>query len=384
MSRKREQITSEFYNSAELRSIPASYYLNMGIRSNGKSYDAKDIVSQGVRIGKKFAYIRRLHKHIVRSKMETLFSDYNANNITRNGFGLAYSQSLKGFFSVDEFGDIINEENGVVGKTYCLEDVMVDKGESFMPDIIWFDEFVDLTYFSDEIRRFLNVMSTLIRNRKSGVTVIMSANTISKNCPYFKLFGIPIDKMRKGDIVTIRHENGVVVRCEYCKKFVTKEVLENDGNDYYFGFDDTNETMMITSGDWEVADINIKEFDGYTWASKRTSIPIYISNRKLYEISIALSSSPVAYIREINNTDGIIRPNIKYILSFDNRKFIYRDGKYPCRLLPKSRTVSLFDERTQLLFNKFLDCVECGRFISTDALTGTEFLNTMRNYNLIR
>ena len=112
MSRKREQITSEFYSSADLRSIPASYYLNMGIRSNGTSYDAKDIVSQGVRIGKKFAYIRRLHKHIVRSKMETLFSDYNANNISRNGFGLAYSQSLKGFFSVDEFGDIINESTG--------------------------------------------------------------------------------------------------------------------------------------------------------------------------------------------------------------------------------------------------------------------------------
>lgn len=383
MSRKRVRITSDYYTSRELRSVPASYYVNIGIRSNGKSYDSKSIVRDGIKEGKKFAYIRRLHKHIVRSKMEILFSDNNRDFFERDNFAIGYSSAFKGFFKVNDYGEIIDEEQGPIGKTYALEDMMLDKGETFLPDIIWFDEFVDETYFSNEIHRFLNVLSTLIRNRKSGVTVIMSGNTISKNCPYFKLLGIPIDKVRQGDIITIVHEGGVIVRFEYCKKFVPPEVIQNDGADYYFGFDDTSETLMITTGDWETLSINCKGIDGHTWATKRKPINMYISNRRVFELSIALSSTPVAYVREVNNTDNIIRPNIKYILSYDDRRFIHKDGTYPCTMTPYSRSIPFLDESTAKLFDMFIDCVLCGRLISTDPMIGTEFLHTLRQARII-
>lgn len=383
MSRKQHKTTSEYYSSKELRSVPASYYMNIGIRSNGKSFDSKSLVRDGLKEGKKFAYIRRLHKHIVRSKMETLFSDNNKYFFDRDNFAIGYSPSYKGFFMVDEYGEVMNEELGPVGKTYALEDMMIDKGETFLPDIIWFDEFVDDTYFSDEIHKFLHVMSTLIRNRKSGVTVIMSGNTINKNCPYFKLFGIPIDKIRQGDILTINHQNGVCVRFEYCKRFIPQEVVDNDGDDYYFGFDDTTDTVMITTGDWETMEINCKGIDGYTWASPRKPINMYISNRRLFEISIAYTTTPVAYVREVNNTNGIIRPNIKYILSFDGRRFIHKDGTYPCTIKPNGKSIPLLDPATEKLYNRFIDCVNCGRLIATDPMVGTEFINSLKQARII-
>lgn len=382
--RKKSRITSEYYSGEKLRSVPASYYVNVGLRSNGKTYDAKAFICEKVHEGKTFAYIRRTHNQVVRSEMDRLFTDTNQECFDKYGFAIAYSPSLKGFFKVDEYGEIIDEGNGIIGKRFCLEDMMKDKGNTFYPDVIFFDEFVDETYFRNEIKRFLNVLSTLIRNKKSGVTILMSGNTISKNCPYFKLLGIPIDKVKIGDLITIRHNSGAIVRFEYCKTYVPKEVIDADGSDYYFGFDDTIETVMITKGEWETMEINCEGVDGYTWASKRMLIPIYFSNRRLYEISIANTSTPVAYVREVNNQNGIVRKEIRYIFSYDGRKFKHSDDTWATTLTPFSYKVPLLDERTTILYNKFLECVVCGRIISTDALTGTEFINTLKQASIIK
>jgi hypothetical protein len=62
-----------------------------------------------------------------------------------------------------------------------------DRGEV---SIILFDEFlIREQYLRDEFVDFMNVVSSLIRDR-DGAIIYMLANSVSKYSPYWKEFGI--------------------------------------------------------------------------------------------------------------------------------------------------------------------------------------------------
>lgn len=341
----------------------ASIYMVIGMRSNGKTYGAlnEDIIP-AVNNGEKFFYLRRKHKHIVRTKMRKLFQELNKKCLTENGFEIEFSNSLQAF--------IRNDTNEVVGYCGAIEDAMDKKGE-YLADCthIYFDEFIDYTYFDDEIDLFLNILSTIIRKRQSGVTIIMSANTIRKNCPYFDLFKIPISKLRSGEIMEIHHQKGAVIRVEYSKTYVQKETK---GKDFYFGFDDTEKTTMILSGAWETKGIELRSYEGHGWNSRRKLIPLYISsNCNLYELSVIDRKNPVAFCRKINNTNGIISSKIRYIIGIDGREFTTSNGEF----VPRYKKLSpLMDESVIELYKLFVECYKCGRIVYQEALDGTEFI----------
>ena len=73
----------------------------------------------------------------------------------------------------------------------------------------------------DELSRFDNTLSTIIRGDNTNVVIWMLANTVSKYSPYFLRFGIDINKVEQGTIVNkeIRLETGDILKValEYCE-----------------------------------------------------------------------------------------------------------------------------------------------------------------------
>lgn len=135
---------------------------------------------------------------------------------------------------------------------FSLSEMEHEKGVSY-PTIkhIIFDEFLTrTTYLKDEFILFMNVLSTIIRN-KNDVRIYMLGNTVNKFSPYFSEMGLKnVENQKQGTIDLYRFGNDNVhinIAVEYCSETETKK----ESNKYFcFG----NERLeMITGGKWELA-----------------------------------------------------------------------------------------------------------------------------------
>ena len=142
---------------------------------------------------------------------------------------------------------ITNEKPFAYG--FALTGMEHDKSTAY-PDIttVLFDEFLTRTiYLTDEFVIFMNVLSTIIRDRKD-VKIFMLGNTVNKYCPYFSEMGLKhIENMKKGDIDVYTYGNSkLTVAVEY-----TPTSKSGKNSDTYFAFDNPK-LSMITGGDWEI------------------------------------------------------------------------------------------------------------------------------------
>ena len=90
-----------------------------------------------------------------------------------------------------------------------------DRGEV---NTILFDEFlIREQYLKDEFVDFMNVVSSLIRDR-DGAVIYCLANTVSKYSPYWKEFGIDgVETMEQGEIRVYQYgESELSLAIEYC------------------------------------------------------------------------------------------------------------------------------------------------------------------------
>lgn len=361
--KKRKLQTTDYYRLDKILEHPASYYMVIGERSNGKTYAVKERIIEKIKEGGEFIYIRRLHRYIVRRKMIKVFEDIQEKCESELNSKIFYSTE-QGFFIDNE------EEIRSVGYVTSLQDGMTEKGISFHNvKIILFDEFIDETYSDIEIDRFLNLISTICRDRQD-VEVFMLANTISKYCPYFDLFGIDIRKIKQGGIYRINHENGVTCNLEYCKTKV-QEIGKNKTNKYT-GFDNNKTVEMIMYGEWEYKDTNIKSVDGIGWNCQRQLIPLYLTALNVcYEISIHNSKFPICFVRKPNTQNGLVKDRIKYNLSYDNTVLLNSKKGVVPRF---SRISDFFDENTLEQMKILEECVKTSRIVFDSYETGTEFL----------
>ena len=343
---------------------PASYYVIIGERSNGKTYSVKEYILEGIKQGKKFLYLRRTHAYITRRRMLKVFDDINDRALDELNSYIYYSTE-QGFY--------INTDYGTKSVGYCtsIEDYMKEKGIAFDDiSIVLFDEFIDNGYMRDEIKMFLNMMSTVARER-TDLTVFMLGNTISKYCPYFDLFGIDIHKVKQGYIHKVDHKNGVTVVLEYCKNKVQE--LGKLKKNKYVGFDDNEDVKMILYGEWEYKETNIKNVDGIGWNSYRMQIPLYITAlRQVYELSLNLKDGvlPIAFVRKVNTQDGKVKKTILYNLSYDKTVLLNsKKGVVPI----VSRLTNLMDDNTLEMMRIFSECFNCSRIVFDTYQTGTEF-----------
>lgn len=357
--------TKDWFSYDRLLGYHCKYNVAFGLRRNGKTFDAKKKIVEVVKNGGYFTYIRRKHKHITRSKMVDLFADMEEYVIQEIGSFIFYDPNL-GFYIEQE-----DEAKKVVGNAASIEFAMDYKGVTYKSDIVFFDEFIDYSYYDDEIKRFLNLIKTITSNR-DDVTILMAANSIAKRCPYFELFGVDIQNFKKGNIATIKHNNGATVAIEYCKPRV--DVLGKEKKDPYIGFDNNGTVNMIMHGDWEYDEFLTRYIDGIGWNTERYLIPVYFNSLgKVYELTMKRDTNyPIGFVRTINTQNGVVRKEIKYsIVNSESMQLQYANGE----ILPSFRTwkSKFFDDMTQELMDTFNECMKTGRVLFDNVETGTEF-----------
>ena len=342
----------------------------IGQRRNGKTYEVKSKFLDFYKEDNEwyFIYVRRTQSQVASTKVSTLFSDMKEKCIEAFGSEQKYS-SIKGFYFINKDG-----EEKIFGKTVSLEKAMDIKGMTFPEKcFIYFDEFIDDMYFKDEVRRYLNVIKTITSNSDKCI-IFLTANTISKYCPYFKLFGVDIQKLKKGCIGVVRHRNGATIAIERTRTKVDDEI-DIKNNDKYVGFDDDETVKMMLYGDWQNNNECIKNIDGISWSYKyRSLVPVYLTSLKnVYEISLTKENKyPITFVRKINTQNGIVRNDIKINLSHDDTVILQTNSG---KIIPKFNRISklFFDENIYRKLCIVSECIKVGRVIFDTIETGTEF-----------
>ena len=238
---------SIYWNILPILGKKADFNLVIGQRGNGKTYGVlKRFLENYKKTKKRFCYIRRWKDDIVAAYMEQLFTPFDnvIEELFGSGFSIAYKN--KKFYLVNPDGIKVD----CIGYVLSLSESHHTKSVSFVNvSEILLDEFIRMAgeqELKDELTRFDNVLSTIIRGGNKNVIVWLLANTVSKYSPYFLRFGIDINKVDQGSIITrsIKLENGEIltIALEYCEfnEEASKNISKYSTN------------AMIRSGKWDI------------------------------------------------------------------------------------------------------------------------------------
>lgn len=245
----------DFYRLDEMEKHKPDYAILLGERANGKSYAVKERVLKKALIKKTvcFAIIRRYEQDIKASLMNTYFNDKGLRDMikkeTKEEFnGVVYWQGYFYIANTDASGK--TTKGYAIGSALALNDDERYKSSFVQPDIedIIFEEFTtNKLYLSNEVSRFMNLCSTILRLHKG--TVFMIANTISRVCPYFNewcLRSIPSMKFGQIDeyIFSDAQGNDVKICVELCASPKHKK------SGMFFG----NIGKSIEGGQWQTSE----------------------------------------------------------------------------------------------------------------------------------
>lgn len=250
----------KFYRLNAILSKNATYNVIFGERSNGKSYAVLEYgLEQFWENGSQLAIVRRWSDDFIGKRGQMMFASLvcNAKNenviskITGGKYNDVYYWASKWYLCR------YNEETGKreqmetpLAFGFSITSQEHDKSTNY-PNIrnILFDEFLTRSqYVADEFVLFMNVISTIIRQRTEGIKIFMLGNTVNRFCPYFSEMGLKhIKDMKQGTIDVYTYgDSRLTVAVEY-----VKPNREGKASDYFFAFDNPK-LQMITGGAWEL------------------------------------------------------------------------------------------------------------------------------------
>lgn len=247
---------SRYWEPSRILSKGADYNIVFGERSNGKTYGVlRYAIQQYWEHGRQLAYLRRWKEDVRGRRAEMVFNALVQNNVIRDVTGGEYSNVsyMAGCWYLSNFDESINKfvkAPEPFAYAFSLSDMEHDKSTAY-PKVgtIVFDEFLTRKfYLQDEFVLFLNVISTIVRQR-DDVKIFMLGNTVNKYCPYFSEFGLKhVADMEQGKIDVYTYgKQGLKVAVEFCGSKKSAKP-----SDKYFAFDNPK-LKMITKGTWELA-----------------------------------------------------------------------------------------------------------------------------------
>ena len=238
---------SIYWNILKILGHKADFNLVIGQRGNGKTFGVlKHFLECYKKTKKRFCYIRRWDEDVKAFRMEQLFAPFR--NVIDELFGDEFTIKYRNhkFYLVNGNGTKID----CIGYVLSLSSSHHTKSIAYTNvGNILYDEFIRMSgeqELKDELSRFDNTLSTIIRGDNSNVVIWMLANTVSKYSPYFLRFGIDINKVEQGTILVkdIPLETGEVLKValEYCEfnEEASKKISKYSTN------------AMIKSGKWEI------------------------------------------------------------------------------------------------------------------------------------
>ena len=246
---------NKYYSLDRILDYNATYNVIFGERSNGKTYSVlKYGLKQFIDTGEQMAIIRRWSEDIKGRRASEIFSGIKANNevykLSKGVYSGIYYRAGKYFLcTYDDDDRPVYNDNDCFAYIFAVSEGEHNKSISYpRVSTILFDEFITKgIYLPDEFVLFMNVLSTIIRDRKD-VKIFMLGNTVSKHCPYFKEMGlVNVTTMQQGTIDLYKYgDSNLTVAVEYCKS-----MKKSKSNNHIFAFNNPK-LEMITSGAWEL------------------------------------------------------------------------------------------------------------------------------------
>lgn len=244
----------KYYSVKKILAENCDYNIIIGERSNGKTYALlKYVLEQYCKNGSAGAYVRRWNDDIIGKRAENVFKSLEGNNeierITKGKYQrIVFSRGAWHLAVFDEKAQRMRADKTPFCYAFSLSGVEHDKSASY-PTIknIVFDEFLTRSiYLRDEFIIFMNVLSTIIRDR-TDVKIFMLGNTVNKYAPYFAEMGLRnVETQAQGTIDVYTFANKLKIAVEYCG------AAQGKASNKYFSFDNAR-LNMITSGKWEIA-----------------------------------------------------------------------------------------------------------------------------------
>ena len=367
-------VQNDFFELRDLiKEVPdAQYYMIYGERSNGKTYSALSVAMENyVERGEQFVYVRRLSESLRPGYMRLLF-----NGMRKTGELKRWLNQL-GYDELDYYSNafwpLVTNEKGKqerlktpVGYTMSINTWETAKGGS-IPEAtsIIFDEFLTRKYYlPNEPVLFENLVSSIVRENDKA-KVIMLANTVSWQAPYFTEWGIGHIRDQKQGTYDVYQSNSGGRKIVVCYT----EHRKAKASDVYFNFDNPR-SRMIMDGTWETAMYpRIPEnLDGWTKGE-----PCYISTLDGWSTKIEPCQTPdgMAVLLCWDCGKSLVTSEFPYVDQRYKNRIIYTDYFYPAANIKLAMTKHN-DKYTQFI----LKCFKEGRVFYANNTVG----ENVRNY----
>lgn len=244
-----------YYRLDSILEKNAHYNMIFGERSNGKTYAVIEYaLERFIKHGEQFAIIRRWQDDFKGKRGATMFDNLITNGVveklSEGKWSNIYYYSSRWYLSKFEDDKRIIDETPFAF-AFAISAMEHDKSTSY-PNIknVLFDEFLTRgTYIPDEFIKFMNVLSTIIRQR-NDVKIFMCGNAVNKYSPYFAEMGLHnVKNMKQGDIELYNYgDSGLKVAVEF-----SDSPNKGKPSDIYFAFNNSKLEMIKGSGGiWEI------------------------------------------------------------------------------------------------------------------------------------
>lgn len=194
--------------------------------------------------------------------------------ITDGRYNSVYTHSRRSYYCVrDEDGRVTEKAEEPFMIAVCVEKAEDLKSGFNVPkgDLIVFDEFIGSMYLPDEFVSFMQLISTIRRDRQSPRVIMLSNNT-NVNSVYFKEFMISkeVRALKLGEHKLINTEKGTPIYTELIGLRPSR--TKTEGNRFYFGFDNPKLASIWGGESWafeSVPHMRLHDSDVYLYRGLR-------------------------------------------------------------------------------------------------------------------
>lgn len=365
---------SKFYSLKEMDKLQhVQYKIIFGERSNGKSYAVnKRIIDNFFNDGGQCVIMKRFEEDMKSKICSTVFSPLEQYILEKYDHKIKFYQGKWLLYHKDSEGKL--SECLTLG--YALAINTCDRLKmSQYPNVttISFEEFMSqtATYLQDELNLFLNVVSTIVRNR-TNVQVYLLGNAISKSSPYATALNIRLHRMAKGEIIVKEYKNKkgqrtkfAIERTENVDVFDTEE---NTNKIVYNIFGNSGVGQMITTGDFETHNYNMA-ICNVTFSENLKKLPKgkyrIVSNKDRTNLLIKYEDYIYCVYRVINNGEVVFafREIDKTQINKGKYNYILNNKKYFNGLINIVNLNTYTDKYIDVLLDEMMHSYKQDKFI---------------------
>lgn len=254
---KKLKCPKDVWNPLTLPLGECGYYIVLSDRSRGKTTNALLLGMIMNKIdGSKIEYVRQRREQIMPKFILSLFSTITqygyVEKITNGEYNTIRNKSRRGYYAhVNENGEMDKISTEPFIHFAGIDECMDLKSTYNSPDsnIIIFDEFISKIYYRDECVDFLDMVSTYFRMRTNGI-IMMLANTIDKNSPYFDELSLrdTIDKIHMGENEIVTTSMGTRMYLEILGSVANNQ--KQRVNKWFFGFKNPKLASITGAESW--------------------------------------------------------------------------------------------------------------------------------------